>query len=85
MGERELFFRSEYGYALSLMNAKHYICLKLFTFKIRVFLHGNDMHIWCELGAGGLSTCRESSDRVCPSLSVAYLAFLDVPYDAMKA
>jgi hypothetical protein len=48
-------------------------------------LHGTDMRLWYELGAGGLNTCRETSDRVCPPLSFAYLAFRDVPYDEMKA
>lgn len=50
-----------------------------------MFLHGNFMHFWCELGAGGLNTCRETSDRVRRPPPVAYLAFRYVPYDEMKA
>jgi len=50
-----------------------------------MFLQDNDMHFWCERVAGGLNTCRETSDRVRRPPSVAYLAFRDVRYDEMQA
>jgi hypothetical protein len=49
-----------------------------------MFLQGNDVHFWCERGAGGRNTCRETSDQVRRPPSVAYLALRDVPYDEMK-